>query len=70
MSVELVCGIVLVDNIGGAIRNVLWTDAGRPVFIDLVTATRHTCGRKCDELAWFQKALGMSNHEIAIWARG
>ncbi|KAF8209665.1 hypothetical protein K438DRAFT_1753318 [Mycena galopus ATCC 62051] len=58
----------VVDQTSGVIRNVLWTDGGRPVLIDLVTATEHTCRRKCDELACFQKALCISNHELTIWA--
>ncbi|KAJ7192136.1 hypothetical protein GGX14DRAFT_578442 [Mycena pura] len=59
----------LVDG-GQRIRNILWANTGRPVLIDLVTVTRHACDGSCDELTNFRKALGLSQHQARIWARG
>jgi hypothetical protein len=59
----------VVDPTTKALRNLLWTPAGRPVLIDLVTATLHTCGRRCDELMSLRTVLHLSKHDIAIWAR-
>ncbi|KAJ6548341.1 hypothetical protein B0H19DRAFT_1160863 [Mycena capillaripes] len=59
----------VVDPAKHVIHNVLWADTGRPVLIDLVTVSRHRCGKKCAELKLAKKALGLSTHEIAIWAR-
>lgn len=50
-------------------RNLLWNPEGRPVFVDLVTATRHTCNKGCSELTRLQKALELTSHDIAIWAK-
>ncbi|KAJ7228043.1 hypothetical protein C8J57DRAFT_192553 [Mycena rebaudengoi] len=59
----------IVDNGSRIPRNLLWNSEGRPVVIDLVTATRHTCRDGCNELIRLQSALKLTNHDIAIWAR-
>ncbi|KAJ7913097.1 hypothetical protein B0H13DRAFT_1874163 [Mycena leptocephala] len=60
----------IVDPTNTAIHNVLWTDTGRPVLIDLVTATPHVCkGDDCPELQAARRVLGLSKHMIRIWAR-
>ncbi|KAJ7088928.1 hypothetical protein C8R44DRAFT_751619 [Mycena epipterygia] len=47
----------VVDPIGKGIRNFLWDHAGRPVLIDLVTATSHRCHKRCDELRRLKTTL-------------
>jgi tRNA A-37 threonylcarbamoyl transferase component Bud32 len=59
----------VVDDGSRSPRNLLWNSEGRPVLIDLVTATRHTCKEGCSELMRLQKALELTNHDITIWAR-
>jgi hypothetical protein len=59
----------VVDPVNKVIHNLLWTDTGRPVFIDLVTVSRHKCDGNCAELRVAKKVLGLSAYEIAIWAR-
>ncbi|KAJ7791501.1 hypothetical protein B0H14DRAFT_2935060 [Mycena olivaceomarginata] len=59
----------VVDPVKKVLRNLLWTDTGRPVLIDLVTVSRHRCDGSCTELRVAKKVLGLSSHEIAIWAR-
>ncbi|KAJ6498342.1 hypothetical protein DFH09DRAFT_1290053 [Mycena vulgaris] len=59
----------VVDDSSRSPRNLLWNSQGRPVLIDLVTATRHTCNEGCNELMRLQNALKLTNHDIAIWAK-
>lgn len=59
----------VVDPVNNIIHNILWTDAGRPVLIDLVTVARHICDGHCPELKVAKKVLSLKAHEIAIWAR-
>ncbi|KAJ7212482.1 hypothetical protein GGX14DRAFT_564241 [Mycena pura] len=59
----------VVDDGSLSPRNLLWNPEGRPVLIDLVTATRHTCKEGCSELMRLQRALKLTNHDITIWAR-
>jgi tRNA A-37 threonylcarbamoyl transferase component Bud32 len=59
----------VVDDGSRYLRNLLWNSEGRPVLIDFVTATRHTCNEGCSELMRLQKALKLTNYDLAIWAR-
>lgn len=59
----------LVNPFSNGIRNLLWTKAARPVFIDFVTASKHKCNGKCAELEMMKTVLRLSHHDIAIWAR-
>ena len=59
----------VVDSSKNAMHNLLWTDTGRPVLIDLATVTQHVCDGRCAELKAVKKVLGLKTHDIAIWAR-
>ncbi|KAJ7626453.1 hypothetical protein B0H17DRAFT_563359 [Mycena rosella] len=59
----------VVDPVNNVIHNLLWTDTGRPVLIDLVTVARHVCDGHCAELKVAKRVLRLKAHEIAIWAR-
>ncbi|KAJ7096519.1 hypothetical protein B0H15DRAFT_945983 [Mycena belliarum] len=59
----------VVDHTNKALHNLLWTSEGRPVIIDLVTATPHACGKHCKELKVLREILHLSKHDVAIWAR-
>ncbi|KAJ7315255.1 hypothetical protein DFH08DRAFT_894065 [Mycena albidolilacea] len=60
----------IVDPTSTAIHNVLWTDTGRPVLIDFVTATPHICKNSdCPELRAARRVLGLGKYMIQIWAR-
>ncbi|KAJ7867525.1 hypothetical protein B0H14DRAFT_336079 [Mycena olivaceomarginata] len=50
------------------LRNLLWSNDGRPVIIDFVTAQTHNCNGACSELAHLKRALQLKNHDLAIWA--
>ncbi|KAJ6546087.1 hypothetical protein DFH09DRAFT_1088042 [Mycena vulgaris] len=57
------------DPVSNGIRNLLWNHAGRPVLIDLVTATSHCCHTRYDELRRLRTTLQISKRDISIWAR-
>ncbi|KAJ7153130.1 hypothetical protein C8R43DRAFT_1126969 [Mycena crocata] len=58
------------DVVGsGSPRNLLWNSQGRPVLIDLFTATRHRCHAGCDELTALQELLKLKARDIVIWAQ-
>jgi hypothetical protein len=59
----------VVDIVNNVVHNLLWTDTGRPVLIDLVTVTQHVCNGRCAELKVAKRVLGLKAHDIAIWAR-
>ncbi|KAJ7220331.1 hypothetical protein GGX14DRAFT_586597 [Mycena pura] len=42
------------------VRNVLWSHTGRPVLIDLESATKHVCNKECRELREVRSILRLS----------
>ncbi|KAJ7086120.1 hypothetical protein B0H15DRAFT_801751 [Mycena belliarum] len=54
----------VVDPVNNVLHNILWTDTGRPVLIDLVTMARHICDGHCPELEVAKKAKGVYEGQL------
>ncbi|KAJ7204454.1 hypothetical protein GGX14DRAFT_698818 [Mycena pura] len=44
------------------VRNVLWSHTGRPILIDLESATKHNCTTDCRELRGLRNSLKLPRH--------